>query len=148
MVLPVSEEEFEKAGSKFVTFPAGAKPGDVELRNIEMGMPDWKQQGVSIQLPVTITEEGVDQGKEDNLFCGVTPDAVWKLKAVLSTIGVGYKKVGKNVAFNSEEVVGKPAVGVWTWQKGTKGGVEGGEPTFYSKLTDIQAPDTKTEALL
>jgi len=37
-ILPVTEEEYQTAGSKFITFPPGAKVGDVEYRDIETGI--------------------------------------------------------------------------------------------------------------
>jgi len=150
LVLPVTEKQWKEAGSKFITFPPDAQIGDVEFRSIELGMPDWDTPDVSIKFPVVVTQEGIDKDKRDKISCGVGTTAVWKLKGILGNLGVPYKMVGNKVAFDTDLVTGKAAVGVWTFQEGTKGGVPGGEKTKYPKLTDILSEGSRpqTETIL
>ena len=81
-ILPVTEEEYETAGSKFVTMPVGAKIGDSAYFNAETGMPDWDTPGKSLKFPVTITEAGPDEGKQDKISTGVDTKSIWKLKEI------------------------------------------------------------------
>ena len=145
LVLPINEKDYKEAGSKFIDFPPEAKVGDIERRTVEMGMPDWDTPGVSIKFPVTVTQEGSDKGKKEKISCGVDAKGVWKLKAVLANLGIAYKLVGGKVAFNTDDVTGKAATGIWTMQAGTKGGVVGGEAVKYPKLTDILPADVSAE---
>lgn len=140
--LPVTDEEYEKARSKFITSNVNDPVGTIYLRDIEMGMPDWDTPGQSIKFPVTVTEEGVDAGKEDKISCGVGSSAIWKLKEVLENLGVAIEmKAGadkkKHPVFDTMEVAGKAAVGRWTLQQDSRSADEGGKGTKYPKLTNI-----------
>ena len=145
LVLPVTEKEYKEAGSKFIAFPPDAIVGDTQVREIELGMPDWDTPGQSIKFPVTVTQDGQDKDKKEKISCGVTSIGVWKLKAVLSALGVEYKKVGDKVAFNSDDVTGISAFGIWTFQEGRKGGDPNAEKVKYPKLTDITAEAPATQ---
>lgn len=155
-ILPVTEEEYEAGGSKFITFPPGAKAGDVAYRNVEVGMPDWDTPGTSLKFPVVVTEEGPDKGKEEKISTGVDSKSVWKLKELHSAILGGdlEMKAGadgkKHPVFKPTEYVGKPVVGVWTMMKGHKGGDETAEEVLYPKLTNILPAGSKptTESLM
>lgn len=155
-ILPVTEEEYEAGGSKFITFMPGAKVGDVQYREIECDMPDWDTAGKSIKFPVTVTEEGPDKGKDGKISTGVDSKSVWKLKELHAAIVGGdlEMKAGadgkKHPVFKPTEYAGKAAVGVWTMMKGTKGGVEGAEEVLYPKLTNILLAGSKptTESLM
>ena len=142
IMLPgVTEEEYHTAGSKFVTFPPGAKVGDALALDIEIGMVDWDTPGQSMKVPITITEEGVDQSKEDKISFGVLPTGIWKGKEIYRAITGGDMpmKAGadgkKHPVIDPMALVGKPAVGLWAMQKGKKGGV--GEEIIYPKLQSI-----------
>jgi hypothetical protein len=136
----VTEEEYESAGSKFVTFPVGAKKGDNLYLDCTIGMPDWDTPGKSLKFPIAIVEEGVDQGKEDKLSTGVDTKSIWKLKEIARNV------LGKDLAMtkgaddknhpvvNPTEYVGKAAVAHYQMLEGRKGGLETGEPVMYPKL--------------
>ncbi len=146
-ILPVTEEEYDTAGSKFVTFAPGAKVGDSVFLNCETGMPDWDTPGKSLKFPITITEEGVDQGKEDKVSTGVDTKSIWKLKEIARNItgkDLEMKKGsdGKNhPVLNPADYAGKPAVAHYQLIAGKKGGV--GEEVVYPKLVELLAEGNK-----
>jgi hypothetical protein len=135
IILPVSEKEYNEAGSKFVNM--GGKQ-EIWL-DIEVGMPNWDTPGKSIKFPVTVTEDILgNKDKQDKLSAGVSADGVWKFKDTYRAItgkDIEIKK-GKPV-FDPGACAGKPAVGYWKLKKGTKGGVVGAEETTYAKLEAI-----------
>lgn len=145
----VSEEEYKTAGSKWVTFPPDAKVGDKQFLDVEVGMLDWDTPGVSMKAPITVTEEGLDKGKEDKLSFGVKPEGIWKGREIYRAITGNEMpmKEGsdghKHPSIDPMELVGKPAVGFWQLQRGKKGGVEGAEEVVYPKLIAIMAPGSK-----
>lgn len=146
----VSEEEFDKAGSKFITFPPDAKVGDMQFRAVTLDMPDWDTPGQSIKFPVKVTEEGPDLNKEDKISCGVQSTGIWKLKQVLGNIDVEVKMVTgadkkKHPSFDRMALVGKSATGVWQMQKDSRSAEEGGKGTLYSKLIDLQPAGYRPE---
>lgn len=148
-VFDMTEEEYEREGSKFITFSPGAKVGDMEYRDIEIGMVDWDTPGSSMKVPVTITEEGADKGKEDKISFGVKKGGIWKGKEIhLAVTGKGMPmKEGsdgnKHPSVDPMALVGKPAVGAWQMQKGYPGGDETKPAVFYPKLISIMSPGTK-----
>ena len=152
IILPdVTEEEYNASGSKFVTFPAGTKTGDIQCRKIEIGMLDWDTPGQSMKVPITVLDEGPDEGKEDKLSFGVLATGIWKGKEIYRAITGGNMPMktgsdGKNhPAPNPEDLAGKTAYGIWVMQEGKKGGV--GETVTYPKLTSISAEPVQTEGL-
>ncbi len=150
-VLPVTEEEYQSAGSKFVVFPPGSKVGDNQYRDVEMGMPDWDTPGQSIKFPVSITEEGPDKGKEDKISTGVGKSGVWKLKEVYRSVTgedlpMKKQKDGSNhPVLDPTKVAGKTAVAQYQMQKGKKGGDPNAEDVTYPKLIAILPAGTKPE---
>ncbi len=155
-MLPVTEEEYETAGSKFVTFPPGAKVGDSLFLDCEVGMPDWDTPGKSLKFPITITEECADKGKEDKISTGVDSKSVWKLKEITQRVtgeDLPMKKGsdGKtHPALNPMAFVGKSAVAHYQLIEGKKGGDPAGERTVYPKLIELLAAGSKpnTESLM
>ncbi len=142
-VLPISEEEYIKAGSKFAA--AG-------LHLSEFGMPDWDTPNVSIKFPFTIIEEGPDKGKEGKISAGVSREAVWKLKEILTALGVELKMVKgpdgiSRPSFNPMDVVGKVAMTLWVKQKDTRSIEEGGKGTTYTKPVSVHPIGTSIEEL-
>lgn len=136
ILIPVSKDEFEKAGSKFVT--AGTHP-------IECTSCGWKTEGKSLAWSVIVTEEGSDKDKEAQLFTGIGKDALFKTKAVLNAFDIPYK-FGKNgVSFDPSAAAGKTATGLWTVAKDERTPGEGGKGTTYTKLTDILPEGSKIE---
>jgi len=166
-VLPVTEEEYEAGGSKFIAFtdeqgnvvPSGSwskMVGSVNSRAVEVGMPDWDTPGRSLKFPVVITEEGADKGKEDKMSTGVDSKSVWKLKEIHAAVIGGDLEMKKGAdgkkhpVFKPTEYVGKPAVGIWEMQKGHKGGDPSAGETYYPKLVQLLPAGSKpnTESLM
>jgi len=166
-ILPVTEEEYEAGGSKFIAFtgedgnvlPSGAwmkAIGSVNYRAVELGMPDWDTPGKSIKFPVVITEEGVDKAKEDKVATGVDSKSVWKLKEIHAAVIGGdlEMKAGadgkKHPVMKPTEYAGKAAVGVWEMQAGYKGGDPNAGATYYPKLVQLLPAGStpKTESLM
>ena len=160
-ILPVTEEEYETAGSKFVTFPASNKllkdrVGESLFLDVECGMPDWDTPGISLKFPISITEEGPDQGKEDKISTGVGTKAIWKLKELVKVVtgtDLPMKKGAdgkQHPALDPMAFVGKPAVGQWIMQAGYPGGDKTQPPTYYPKLVALLPAGKKpsTESLM
>ncbi len=156
MIPGVTEEEYDTAGSKFITFPPGARVGDMEYRDIEIGMIDWDTPGRSMKVPVTITEEGVDKGKEDKVSFGVDIKGIWKGKEIYQAITGGDMPMSegsdgkKHPVVEPMALVGKPAVGAWQIQEGFPGGDRTKPAVQYPKLISIlpAGEKPKVETLL
>jgi len=123
IVLNVSPEDFEKASSKF------AAPG---LHLSVFGMPYWKTVGKSLAFPYQICE-GEDDGKEGEIFCGISKDAAWKIKEILKALNVSYKNQNGLVAFNPADVAGKKGQVLYAQVKDSRPVEEGGKGTIYTK---------------
>lgn len=123
IVLQVSPEDFEKASSKF------AAPG---LHLVVFGMPYWKTVGKSLGFPYQICE-GEDDGKEGEIFCGISKDAAWKIKEILKALSVSYKNQNGLVAFNPADVAGKKGKVLYAQVKDSRSAEEGGKGTIYTK---------------
>lgn len=137
-VIPgVTEDDYASSGSKFAA--AGAHIS-------EFGMPYWKSPGISMGFPFTIVD-GPDKGKEGELFVGVAKTAIWKLKEILTALGVtiGKDKAG-NIKFDPNEVAGKRGQTIWTTQKDTRSPEEGGKGGSYTKPTAVIAEDAAPPA--
>lgn len=150
--LPITKEEYDTAGSKFITFPPGnpaKQVGNFEYREIECGMIDWETPGKSMKLPVTVTEEGSDFGKEDKVSFGVDKKGIWKGKELYEAVTGKPMPVRKGVDgkqhpyIDPMAVVGKMAIGAWQMQKGYPGGDQTQAPTYYPKLVNILKPGEK-----
>lgn len=152
IILPgVTEEEYDKAGSKFITFLPNAKVGDSVALDIEIGMADWDTPGQSMKIPVVVAEKGPDEGKEDKISFGVLPSGIWKGKEIyraITGVDMPMRKGGDGVnhpVVDPMALAGKKAVGLWIIQEGKKGGV--GELVTYPKLQAIlpagQKPTTE-----
>lgn len=145
--LPITEEEYETAGSKFVQFPAGAQMGDSIYLDVEVGMLDWDTPGKSMKLPVTITEEGTNNGKEEKISFGVTKDGIWKGKQIYLAI-TGHEMpmvdtpIGRSPRPDRLELAGKKAVGQWQLVEGKKQGGTG-DSFPMAKLIDIRPAGDK-----
>jgi len=128
IVLGVSANDFEKSASKF------AAPG---LHLSVFGMPYWKTQGKSLAFPYTIIE-GDDTDKSGEIYCGVSKEASWKIKEILTALGVAYKAVngGNNVAFNPADAAGKQAKVLYAQVRDSRTPEEGGKGTIYTKAAE------------
>ena len=148
LVIPVSPEEYERAGSNRVTFPPGSKVNAERTLDLECGIPGWDTPGKSIKFPVTVTEDGSDNGKEDKLSAGITTDGVWKLKETYKAItGEDLPIVKNHPNLVPSAVAGKAAVGLWRLQEGHKGGDPTAEMVVYPKLVAILPVGSKVESL-
>jgi hypothetical protein len=160
ILLPdVDDGDYQAAGSKFVVLPPGEK--EIYL-NIECGMLDWDNAGVSMMIPIVVTEEGVNEGKQDKLSFGVTKNeatgrsGLWKGKQAYEAI-TGHAMPMKKGADGKmhpapipKEIFGKAAVGHWVVRKGHKGGDPDAEEVSYPKIQEILPAGSKpsTESLL
>ncbi len=126
----VSKDDMDAAGSKFVSLPGYYK--------VEFGTPYWKTPGRSLGFPFTIIE-GAEEGKEAEIFAGVTKEAVWKIKEILKAIEVDYQviKATGNVAFDPTEVSGKQGRVLFELQKDERPENEGGTGKSYAKPTTV-----------
>jgi len=148
--LPISEKEYKEAGSKFIAIPPNAngkeEVGDTIALDIECGMPDWDTPGVSIKFPVKVTEkDSVDYGKSDKISCGVSSNAVWKLKDTARGFGLE-----KAVSFNAgkpeldaDAFVGVKARGIWVRVESNTD-----PPFLFAKLQSIVPAGSTTEELM
>lgn len=149
LVLDTTQEDYEAAGSKFITFSPDDKVGKLYHKPVEMGVPDWDTPGVSIKFPVTIVDD-IDAGKEDKIPCGVGSNALWKLKEVYKNITGSDPKFekgsdGKNhPVIDPDEIAGKKATAVYEIQMGAKGGDPQAGQTKYPKLINILPAGAKT----
>ena len=129
-VIPgASEEDYETAG--------GSKFAQAGLHLSEFGMPYEKTPGMSLAFPFTIVA-GNDKGKENEIFAGLSKSALWKLKEILTALGVEITKTkGGGIGFDFAEVAGKQAQVLWTTQKDTRPISEGGTGGSYTKPTSV-----------
>ncbi len=81
-VLPVSQEEYESAGSKFISFPQPFVKGAVTYRKIECKNLDWDTPNKSMKVEIVVTEDGPDNNKEEKLSFGIDVKGVWKGKGI------------------------------------------------------------------
>ena len=124
--LPVDEQEWEKAVSKFA---------EAGMHLSEMGMPYVKTPGRSLGFPFTIVEDGPDYGKEGEIFAGMDKGAIWKVKEILGAIDVPVAIVNGSPQFSRAACVSKKFMSVWTEQKDSRRPEEGGKGTTYTKAT-------------
>ena len=143
--LPITQEEYEKAGSKFISTPVGAKKGDIIFRKIETGTLDWDTPGESFKLPTFVTDKA-DNGHEEKLSFGAKANAIWKGKGIYRNI------TGKDMPVNKAKkpyipegaLDGKKAVGVWQMVENKTDSAA--TMPLYPKLVDIYPADYKAEA--
>ncbi len=160
-ILPVTEEEYETAGSKFVTFPASNKPmservGEVLFLEVEVGMPEWDTPGKSLKFPISITEEGPDKGKEEKISTGVETKAIWKLREIVKAVTGADLPMKRGTdgkmhpALNPMAFAGKAAIGQWVIMSGHTGGDPTKPMTYYPKLIALLPAGEKpsTESLM
>lgn len=154
ITLNISEKEYKEAGSKFITIPPDAtgkeKPGDTIALLVECGLPDWDTPGVSVKFPVKVIQKGsIDEGKTDKLSCGVSANAVWKLKDVAAGFGKENAVTFENgkPTIDAEAFVGAQAKGIW--QRLLSNPEETGKPAaLYTKLMSIIPVGATTESLM
>lgn len=157
LLLDIDEEEFDAAGSKFITFPLAPKVGDIQTRKVEItAEAGWDTVGSSIKFPVVVIEDGPDKSKEDKLSFGIAKNAIWKGKEACAALGVDLGDVfptittadgKKRKKLVPSAVIGKQTYGVWTMQKGHKGGDEEAEEVLYPKLTGFSDEPIETKSL-
>lgn len=135
--LPFSEDDWEKATSKFAT---------VGEHVSEFGVPYWKTAGKSIAFPFVITEEGIDAGKEGEIVAGVEPHSVWKLKEILRAIGWDMDKKPRYSEI-VEFAPGKSVKTIWTVQVDSRSPEEGGKGGRYTKPTGAVSLETESADL-
>lgn len=136
--LPVTPEEYESAGSKFAN--AGAHLSKISE------MPDWDTPGVSIKFPFVIID-GVNAGIEGKISCGVKKDGIWKLKEMLTALGVDVVIKDGKPTFDPMSCIEKQFLTVWTEEVDSRTPEEGGKGTKYTKPTSALPVGAKVETL-
>ncbi len=89
-----TQEQFDDAKSLFVVIPPGKdgeREGDQIRLACEVAICDWKTPNVSLMLGIVVTEEGVNKGKDAEMYPGVTPESMWKTKPIFAALGVNKK---------------------------------------------------------
>lgn len=81
LILPVTTEEFEKAGLS--KFPA---PG-LHLSQINERL-SWKTKGKSVAFKFVILTAGEDKDKTGEMTAGIEPTSVWKFKESMKALGI------------------------------------------------------------
>lgn len=148
ILLPTTDEEWIKGGSKFVSIPPGRDFVDLD---IEMGLPILEASGISIAFPVTVVEDGPDYGKESKISGGIRAGMTWKTREIVLAVtgsDLEFRKGKDNKlhpVLKPSEIAGMTAVGHWERAKGVKGGVSGAEVVEYPKLVSILPAGVKTE---
>lgn len=134
--LPVTEAEYEKAGSKFA---------QVGNHLSECTGVDWDTPGKSIKFDFQIVE-GPNEGIEGKISAGVEASGIWKLKELLKALGVEMTMVKGKPQFKSEDCIGKQFLTVWSEQVDSRSIEEGGKGTKYTKPTGaLLAPEKPAE---
>ena len=148
MAMQASEEDYDKASSKFVQPPPTlALISDNLGKRFTMlvkGMDiDWKEQGISYEFTVAVDEKGANNGMAQSIFGGAKADSIWSSKKYYLAL------TGKNMPMTKgadgkqhpnpdpDDIKGKAALGVWEIQRDKRGEDEGGKGTIYPKLVDI-----------
>ena len=156
-VLPVSEQEYQAASSKFVTLPDGTTAYEANVNkmfgyDIEVTEVDWENPGSSMRVVVTVTGEGVNQGKSEKIAFGVKADGIWKGKEIYKALTgkeMEMKDLGggkRSPVIKPLELVGKSAVGLWQVMEGFKGGDPTQGKTYYPKLVNLLPAGSKVQS--
>ena len=150
LVASATQEDYEKETGDWVTIDQ--KIGFVDLK-VEVQTPSWKTPGVSYLIPVVVTQEGIDNGKNAELYPGASTGAIWKLKQIYRAV------TGEDMPFVKgkdgqphpnlipSKLAGKEAVGHWVLVTGHKGGDPNAEIVKYPKLESILPAGSVTSEL-
>lgn len=89
---PVSESEYDSMTDKYITIPPGAsgvaQEGDSIYETVEAGIADWKQQGKSLTIPLTVVSPGMNNGKQIEWYAGIETNAMSITKKALKMFGI------------------------------------------------------------
>jgi hypothetical protein len=130
MILPMTQEDYEKASSKF------ALPG-MHLSEI-IEVPVWDTPNVSIKFEFKIIESGEDFGKTGKISAPVSAKGAFKMKECLEATGIKPKMVKtKDGTVHPKvdflEALGKQVYTEWTEEVDKRTAAEGGTGRKYSK---------------
>lgn len=129
LILPVSTEEFEKAGvSKFPV------PG-LHLSQITERL-GWKTKGKSIVFKFVILTPGEDKDKVGEMTAGIESNSVWKFKESMKALGIKeqtakMKDGSLRPKFDPGEPLGKQFYSEWV-------------PATYSEVDPVSG-ETRTK---
>lgn len=142
IVADVTQEDYDSASAGFVVIPPTkgrpVQEGDQIMLDIATGPGSWKQPGVSLVVPVTVTSKGENEGKVVEIYPGVGKTALSILKSLTKALGVESKVITFN---DRKQMVIKPlgfeggkGVGIFvaTW---TVPQEEGKTRSLIAKLT-------------
>lgn len=138
----VNQDEYEAASSGFVVIPPKngqpVKAGDSMFQDITTGKAEWKQAGVSLALPVTITSKGENEGKTIEIFPGVGKTSLSILKQLCKNLGVESKVITfnerKQLVIKPNGFEGGKGVGLFV-AEWTKPQEEGKSASLVAKLS-------------
>ena len=153
-VLPVSREEWESAGSKFIMMTPQEKALKGAYRRIKVSNVDWDNPGTSLKYEFEIVEAGPDKGKMDKISAGVSKAAAWKVKEINGSLGIPTEfNAQGQPGFNRSDAFGKEGVAFYALIKGHKGGDPNAEVVEYPKVETIypsnfSVPNNKENPLL
>jgi hypothetical protein len=126
--LPVDQENWDKSTSKF---PSAGKH---LIEVVDCGIETEEKKSVRFNVEIYGDE---DEGKTDKLVGGGMPGKTFKTKETLNALKVPYKFVKGQLIFNTDDVIGKKAIGLWIMKPGHKGGDPMAEKVEYAKLEAI-----------
>lgn len=137
----VTAEEYEVAGSKFMTVPPEYKNqvGYTFYRKAMIGMLGWDTVGKSLKIPFTISEE-TDLNKEDKISFGIDKKSIWKGKELYKAatgeeipMAKSEKDGNMHPAPDAMKLMGKTVWVQYVNQKGAKGGDASKGEVIYPK---------------
>ena len=149
--LDVSEKDYDEATSPFIVIPPGPSgieaEGDTITLRVEAGMADWKTQGVSLKVPLTVVEEGINNGKVVDWYPGVGKTSMGITKQALQAFGIEdkvIKRVKGKIAIAPSGFTGAEAVATFRRELSNKGNLR--SVLDSSKFYPVGAVSTPDEA--
>ena len=87
-------------------------------------MADWKQQGISLKVPLVVTAEGINNGKKADWYPGVSKGAMGITKQALQAFGIEdavVKRVKGKIAIVPSAFAGAQAVATFKREMSNRG---------------------------
>ena len=153
--LDVSEKDYDEATSPFIIIPPGPSgieaEGDSIVLEVEAGVADWKQQGVSLNVPLTVVAEGINNGKEANWYAGVGKTAMGITKQGLQAFGIEEKVIRRikgKIGIVPSAFAGARALATFKRELSNKGNMRSVlDSTKFYPVGAVSTPDEAEELL-
>lgn len=146
MAMGATEEDYNKASSKFVESPIPLTEDNLK-KTFQMEVLgkniDWHETGKSYDFTVEVAENGINQGKVQVISGGALPNSIFSSKRyyrALSGKDMPMQKGGDGKLHPNPDpgdIMDKRAIGIWQVTIDSRGMEEGGKGTIYPKLIDI-----------